>query len=365
MDEDEREQMDANIARSQARDLTLLSQLLFVEGATEEIERAAAGLTLQEFDDLCDLANSHHVVLRALDPLRAIVTGDRAEWVQSAIVSEQARIANALAAVEPVCLALGAVGDVIVIKSLDHWPDLGNDIDLYTNAKAASVVELMRKDFNASLAERSWGDRLANKWNFMIPGLPELVEVHVGRLGQTGEQVAITKSLVARSRAASFGSRTFRVAGPEDRLIISTLQRMYRHFYFRLCDIVDTALLVESHTIDYGYLESLARAAGLWDGVATYLAMVSNYVKSYRGTDLPLPPAISSAARFDTKHLPVRRKFLRVPLFPHGASFYAAEWKKLLFKGEFRNTLRLSLLPSLAVAAALELKLSGSDKGIW
>ena len=25
--------------------------------------------------------------------------------------------------------------------------------------------------------------------------------------------------------------------------MISTLQRMYRHFYFRLCDIVDTAAL--------------------------------------------------------------------------------------------------------------------------
>src|ERR1019366_6398943 len=35
---------------------------------------------------------------------------------------------------------------------------------------------------------QSWGDRLAHKWNFRIPGLPRLVEIHVGCLGQTGEQ---------------------------------------------------------------------------------------------------------------------------------------------------------------------------------
>jgi hypothetical protein len=38
---------------------------------------------------------------------------------------------------------------------------------------------------------------------------------------------------------------------------------------------------------------------------------------------------------------------------------------RLLLNGEIRNTLRLSLLPGLATAAALELKLTGSDKGIW
>jgi hypothetical protein len=37
----------------------------------------------------------------------------------------------------------------------------------------------------------------------------------------------------------------------------------------------------------------------------------------------------------------------------------------LLLKGELQNTLRLSLLPGLAAAAALEMKISGSDKGIW
>jgi hypothetical protein len=256
-------------------------------------------------------------------------------------------------------------GDVFVIKSLDHWPDLGSDLDLYTNASGSDVVAIMRERFKAKPAERSWGDRLANKWNFIVPGLPELVEVHVGRLGQTGEQVAITDSLVKRGATAEFGPYTFRVPAPEERLIISTLQRMYRHFYLRLCDIVDTARLVSSGAVDYAHLHSLARSAGLWDGLATYLVIVSGYVQSYGGEALPLSSSVTSAARFGSELTYFKRKFLRIPIFPQAARLYASEWERLLRNGELQNTLRLSLLPGLAAAAALELKLTGSDKGIW
>ena len=40
-------------------------------------------------------------------------------------------------------------------------------------------------------------------------------------------------------------SYTFPVPAPEERIIVATLQRMYRHFYFRICDIVNSGALVE------------------------------------------------------------------------------------------------------------------------
>lgn len=51
-------------------------------------------------------------------------------------------------------------------------------------------------------------------------------------------------------------------------------------------------------------------------------------------------------------------------LFPDSARFYTAELKELLWKGEFRNTLRIGLLPLLATAAAVEYRITGSDRGI-
>ncbi len=79
-----------------------------------------------------------------------------------------------------------------------------------------------------------------------MPGLPELVEIHIRRLGQTGEQTAVTQTLAGRARILNISSYSYRVLSPEHRIIVSTLQRCYRHFYIRLCDVVDNAHLVDT-----------------------------------------------------------------------------------------------------------------------
>jgi hypothetical protein len=367
--------MDA--AKNSTKYLKLLSQLLLAPisnssadqiAGTEEVSTVVSKFSPQDFGELLGLANSHHVIVRAFPLLHQEMVAeahDQADWVDHAIAKEHARIRHALSFLFPICEALKPVGETIVIKSLDHWPDLGNDLDLFTNAEPADVVAVMQRQFKAHPDARSWGDRLANKWNFVVPGLPELVEVHISRLGQTGEQVAITNSLVAHSRTVELDGQPFRVPASEDRLIISTLQRMYRHFYLRLCDVVDTATLVDSASVDYPYLRNLAQSAGLWDGLATYLVTVSGYVKTYCGTDLPLPKLVTDAARFGNELVHFRKKFLRIPIFPQAARLYASEWKRLLLNGDLQSALRLSLLPGLAAAAALEFKITGTDKGIW
>jgi hypothetical protein len=374
--------------KNSTRYLTLLSQALLSQApgsdgnasshiaaaqnrqnnGVEPLAEAVSAFDVHEFGELWTLANSHHVIMRAFLVLHRALAAEgsnRAEWIDRAIVKEQARVGHALSFLSPICQALEDAGDVIVIKSLDHWPDLGSDLDLYTNADADNVVAIMSERFQAHLAERSWGDRLAGKWNFVVPGLPELVEVHVARLGQTGEQIAVTRSLVARSATEHFGGHAFRVPAPEERIMISTLQRMYRHFYARLCDIVDNTKLIDSGTVDYGYLKSLGRSAGLWEGLATYLVIVSGYARSYRGEALPLPTFVTDAARFGNELVRFKRNFLRIPIFPQAVSLYASEWKRLFLNGDLQNALRLSLLPGLATAAALEFKITGNDKGIW
>lgn len=369
--------------RDSTRNLRLLSELLLsappaaedrartaIETYSSETHELVSTLEQEDLEDLKALAISNHVIMRSFAPLQkilqAIGNSERAEWAAAAAQQETMRINHALGFLEPICKALEEGGcPVAVIKSLDHWPDLGSDLDLYSDADSAKIVELMTARFNAKLADRSWGDRLANKWNFIVPGLPELVEVHAGRLGQTGEQTVVTRSLSARTRLAQALGHFFLVPAPEDRIVISTLQRMYRHFYIRLCDIVDNAGLLDENLIDFEYLRSLGSAAGLWEGIATYLTIISEYVEGYRGTGVPLPPFVTASAKFGTDQVRFRRDFLRVSILPHSLNLYASELMSLLLKGDLRNSLRLSLLPGLATAAALEQKLTGSDKGIW
>jgi hypothetical protein len=46
-------------------------------------------------------------------------------------------------------------------------------------------------------------------------------------------------------------------------------------------------------------------------------------------------------------------------------ALYTRQLTQTLFRGNVPATLRLSLLPPLASAAAVAYKITGSDKGIW
>ena len=362
--------------------LTYLSRLLLqppngdVPFSPTAPSRDAAALKLSgdEFEDVLALAHLNHVVVRGLETLLKLARQKQSldqslasfPMADSALSSEKARIATAIHVLHEVSAAFHERGfAVTVIKTLDHWPDFGSDMDLFTNAHPNDVSLLMAQSFKARIAPRSWGDHLANKWNFLLPGLPEPIEIHVGRLGQTGEQVTIASALEARARQVEAGGYSFSVPSIADRLIISTLQRMYRHFYIRLCDVVDTAGIADAGLIDYHELRVLAASAGIWEGVATYLAIISDYVKTYRGTPLDLPQFVLDAVRFRGTETYYHKGFLRVPIMPHSARLYGSELAHVLSRGELQNGARLSLLPFLGTAAMAAERLTGSDKGIW
>jgi hypothetical protein len=74
---------------------------------------------------------------------------------------------------------------------------------------------------------------------------------------------------------------------------------------------------------------------------------------------------VTESAKFGADQVRFGRDFLRVPILPHSLHLYTAELGTLVLRGQLRDSFRLSLLPGLATAAALELKITGSDKGIW
>jgi hypothetical protein len=371
-------QMTQPLATLPQQSMTMLSRLLLMprDGEqsssmrTAELDSQIRNISRQEFDDLVNLASSNHVIVRGLevvsDLVREAKDDARVEWAETALAVERARIGTALTFLEEICRVFEYAGhDVAVIKSLDHWPDLGSDLDLYTDASSKDVSRIMVGHFGAQIASRSWGDRLARKWNFLIPGLPEAVEIHVGRLGQTGEQMTIASHLVERTRRVVIGDHAFRVPSVSDRLMISALQRMYRHFYFRLCDIVDSAELVEMGAIDWHDLRACATDAGIWEGVATSLVIVSDYVRKYRGAGLELPQFVRAEARFGGDEVYYAREFLRVPIMPQSARLYGMQLAGFLRNLELESGARLSLLPWLATAALVGQRITGSDKGIW
>lgn len=349
-------------------EIDALLQLTLNSSNADSAVAYVAGLDAVDRERLVALADSNHVVIRAFSVVAAL-TGENpalSTWVNAVLAKEQARIQNALNLLHHICHELESAGcPTTVMKSLDHLPDLGNDLDLYTTADERNVVQVMLKRMAAHTEARSWGDRLANKWNFAIPGLPESVEVHAQRLGQTGEQTAMARRFITRRVPKTVNGLTFLVPAVEERVIVATLQRMYRHFYLRVCDVANTAGLLESGQLDFDELKKAADLGGIWPGVATYLTIVCDYVRQYRGISPQLPRTVLAAARFGGEKIFARGKFLRVPIMPNGADLYTRQVTQIAMRGDVPATLRLSLLPYLASAAAVAYRITGSDKGIW
>ena len=318
-------------------------------------------------DALLNVADTHHVLVRLLRALEITALQNRQEtpaWCGGRLAAEGARIDASLGLLQPICEALEArAGKVVVIKSLDHWPDIGSDLDLYTTAPADRVVQVMRKEFGATPVERSWGDRLGNKWNFKVPGLAELIEIHVRYLGQTGEQVELARRVVERRVTKTASGRTFLVAAPEERTIISTLQRMYRHFYFRLCDMVDITTLLQNRSVDFVELRRAADVGGIWPGVEAFLLLVHKYVGSFN-INLQLPKEVLESKAFSQVNVKLGNGFLRVPKLP-AAGLYGKQLVNAGVHRDLRAMFRLPLLPPLAISALFAYRLTGSDKGVW
>ena len=330
--------------------------------------RYVGGLSVVELTNFLELADANHVVVRALTILQnaAVAVGDSqiADWCECGLTDERARIEHGIGMLQSICTALESRGcKLVVIKSLDHWPDLGSDLDLYTTADEDRVEQVMREEFGARPVERSWGDRLANKWNYSVPGLPELVEVHVKFLGQTGEHAAMATRVVERRVRKTVGGHDFHVPAPEERVVISALQRVYRHFCFRLCDMIDMALLMQSAPVHFAELRKAADLAGIWPGVATFLLLIQSYIQSYGG-ELPLPSEVIASAHAQGGGVRFGNGFLRVSKLT-AAGLYGSQLVHAGRRRDMRALLRLPLLPPLAISALVAHELTGNDKGIW
>jgi hypothetical protein len=165
-------------AHQPENEFRFLSDLVLADSdsaaSTNRIAATVRDLNPAKFEALLELAAKNHVVIRAFSRLSELLRlngrAEPGERVSLAIEEENSRIREALGFLDRICSALEQDGcSMTVIKSLDHWPDLGSDLDLYTDADAADVVDVMRTKFGAKVDDRSWGDRLANKWNFVVP----------------------------------------------------------------------------------------------------------------------------------------------------------------------------------------------------
>ena len=328
-----------------------------------------ATFSREQFCDFLKQAEKQRVLRRVLNALRRSLPDSSRDLLAECdlqLAREQERVKVALTCLQEILARFEQKRlPVTVMKTLDHWPDTGSDLDLLTDTSDSQVCQIFEIELKAERQPQSWGDRLAHKFNFRMPGLGELVEVHVGCLGQTGEQNALALAVLSRCARENYDSYSIPVPAMEDRIVIATLQRMYRHYYIRLTDIVNIFRLLKESLVGFHRLESIAASASVWPGVATLVSVVAQHAVRYGGEAVLLPEPVQKAARFDSTRTYLDRGFVRVPLMPEATDLYLHQLACNGRNHNFEAMARLSLLPVLATAAFVSFRLTGNDKGIW
>jgi len=330
-----------------------------------------ANLSPEQFQRFLQQAEKQRVLRRILEVLQsnlreAAQKHGKADVVESVLAKEQARVDACLTCLNEIVTRFEQRGHPItIIKTLDHWPDTGSDLDLLVVASDREVCAIFEDEFHALRQAPSWGDRLAHKLNFRIPGLSELVEIHIGCLGQTGEHRALAAEVLSRPVNVTYEKYSLPVPIPEDKIVIATLQRMYRHYYIRLTDIVNIYDRMSQDTLDFERLQSIAEPASIWEGVATLLLVVQQYGVRYGGRAMTLPQSVNVAAQFSAEKTYLSQSFVRVPLVPQAANLFLRQFAGNGMKHNPRAMMRLSLLPLLATAAFVSFRMTGNDKGVW
>src|SRR5215470_8371352 len=123
----------ANVIQGEKQYIDAFFKLTLKPTSTADLLPLLNSLTPQQRQDFVELADSNHVVIRAFEVINR-VAGNRGNaelqaWAVGVLTAERARITHALARLQEVCDALEAAGcRAVVMKTLDHWPDLGNDL---------------------------------------------------------------------------------------------------------------------------------------------------------------------------------------------------------------------------------------------
>lgn len=349
-----------------------LELLLHLTLAPERDNRARGSEHLEQnsYRELAVLAEAHHVTVRALTPLYESATAagctEAAAFLEASLQAEQDRIAEVLPALDRVCQAFAGRGhDLVVIKSLDHWPDFGDDADFYTEAGNKLVDMVFVDQFRAARKPRTLGDRLAGKKTFILPGVKTHFEAHVKRLGQVGEQVQVAHRFLWRARIARVQGYEFLIPAAEERILIAALMRMYRHLHIRICDVLNTGALIRREEIDFDELQKVAESAGIWAGLATYLSIVSEFYSRYAGSSLNLPSDVQKSAVFNLGRLSMRGTSMSIPMIPEASRLFRRQWLETVRHGSLGASLRLMTVPPLVTASTAANALFGRGLRIW
>jgi len=300
------------------------------------------------WDELPRVALRNRVLIRLAARLRGLGVQAPAAF-DEAVARERRRAASMFELIGRVSRACERRGvEHIFAKSFQYYPDMGGDVDLLVTSRAPGVDEPILEGTPSRPVRRDpWG-RMSGVTAYRVAGGETVLEIHHGRLGVLGEHGSLVGQFVRHGRRAEVGGVEFLLPSDEDLLVLHGMQRVYRHGFIRLCDVLSTASLAARAGLDWDYVLRTSRQLGTLYGLRSYLTYVGQV---YRETlERELLPAelrgrltVTSCGRGEFRG--------GVFVFPRGrvaGRVYVGKVRAAVRAGDWGGVSRLSLMPLVA-----------------
>jgi hypothetical protein len=245
-----------------------------------------------DWSTLLPLARRNGVVIRVAERLASLGVEPPPPFAEG-VARERERVRDAFVLVQRVSAILRARGiPFLFAKACQHYPDLGDDLDLLVLAPEAAVDTLLARELPATAQPRDVGGWIAGTVTFRIRGVTTTLDVQHERLGTVGEHRAYAVTLVRRQRRIVVAGTECGAPATEDQIVLQGVQRVPGRRCIRLCDVVYTASTLRRIALDWDYILSTARRIGVLSGLGCYLSYVEQIHR-----DVLLAPLLPAGVR--------------------------------------------------------------------
>ncbi|MFH0764098.1 MAG: hypothetical protein V1927_03765 [Candidatus Omnitrophota bacterium] len=315
-----------------------------------------------EFNRILSVLNKNRLTVRWLRSNEKLLTAAETEQVKPILEEEGLRLDRAVDVIGKVTEEFEKRNlRIMVIKSLDNYPDLGHDVDLCTDAPIEEIDNILIGLYKAKLDVPTLAEKIAVKRNYKMPNNITL-EVHCSRLGEFGEEKRFVRGLLSeRVKVNITDDKTAYVPKAEYRLLLCVLQRMYRHFNIRICDVYNTIRLINDNVINWEYLKEISLKYGIWEGVLLYLGYVQR-IADYYDADFSIRDRLDNSV-WPSK-ITDRNMHYRFPLLSTGARIYTTKIASFIKNADIDGLARLSLAFPLSLMHYVLVKLTGRSR-VW
>lgn len=306
-----------------------------------------------EWDIFIKLARENRVLIRVFEQLVKLGVQPN-EIYQQAVNEEKNRIGRGIELMAEISKVFEAAGiDFVFFKNYQHYPDMGEDIDLFVHGQTNKADSVLISNFKASCCKRTLLHRIAGKTQYSLEGWAIEVEIHHGRMGPMGEHIVFPKSMVENRRVVEIEGVKLWVPSQEDQFIIQVLQRVYGRFYLRISELLYAVKAILMERFDWDYIIETTKSIGIFDGVRFYLNCVGLIYQNVMNKSLPLIKPELSAPK-----APVKMKFsdfhYRLPLQMVARTLYIKKFFLDIRAARGGAVGRTCLLPFFAALSAFK-----------